>query len=57
MLGLLLSIFGLFTPEELYQKSLGVNINLVWGLVILAFGAAMLVLAIRARKAARRGLN
>ena len=52
LLGLLLSVFGLFSPAELYQRSLGLNMNLWWGLAILAFGALMLVLALRARRRA-----
>jgi hypothetical protein len=47
--GALLVIFGLASKKELYEKSLGININLYWGLVMLVFGAAMLFLALRAR--------
>jgi len=50
LLGLMLSIFGLASPHELYQKSMGLNVNLIWGLVILAFGATMLFFALRARR-------
>jgi len=50
----LLSVFGLFSPAEIYRKSLGINVNLVWGLVILAFGTLMLIFALRARSLARR---
>jgi len=49
LLGLLLSVFGLVTPAELYQTSLGLNMNLWWGLMILVFGATMLAFALRAR--------
>lgn len=52
LLGLMLSIFGLTSPPEIYQKSLGLNMNLIWGLVILAFGAGMLFFALRARRKA-----
>jgi hypothetical protein len=52
LLGLLLAVFGLVTPAEIYQRSLGINVNLAWGLVILAFGALMLFVALRARLAA-----
>jgi len=48
LLGLLLAGFGLLSPPELYVKSMGLNVNLVWGLVVLAFGAGMLTWA-RAR--------
>lgn len=55
LLGLLLTVFGLFSPPELYQRSLGTNMNLWWGLAILAFGAVMLGFALRARRAASAG--
>ncbi len=54
ILGLLLTGFGLVTPAEMYQKSLGINVNLVWGLVILAFGGGMLLFALRARRRGKR---
>jgi hypothetical protein len=43
--GLLLSAFGLTSDKALYQRSLHVNINLWWGVVLLAFGASMVLLA------------
>ena len=52
--GLLLTVYGLVTPKALYRASLGLNINFVWGLVLLAFGALMLGLAIRALRAGGR---
>jgi hypothetical protein len=46
--GLLLAGYGLVTGgSDLYQRSLGHNINLYWGLVLLVFGAVMLWLARR----------
>ena len=57
LLGTLLSVVGLTTPESLYQKSLGLNVNLLWGLVILGFGAVMLGFALRARAMAKRNLS
>jgi hypothetical protein len=36
ILGLLLTGFGLFGDKTIYQKALGININLWWGLVMLA---------------------
>ena len=54
ILGLLLTGFGLVTPAAIYRRSLGINVNLAWGLVILAFGALMLFVAIRARLGADR---
>ncbi|MBP7496167.1 MAG: hypothetical protein KA792_00685 [Bacteroidales bacterium] len=47
LLGLLLSIFGFATSSdtELYAKSLNHNINIIAGLLMLAFGVIMLILA------------
>ena len=47
--GALLTGFGLISDGAIYAKSLGINVNLWWGLVLLAFGLVMLALAIRAR--------
>ena len=50
--GAILAIFGLFSDPAIYQShSLGLNINFSWGLVQIAFGAVMLWLAFRGRKA------
>jgi hypothetical protein len=40
--GLLLIAFGLLSDKALYQRSLGINVNLWWGIVMLLFGAVML---------------
>ena len=47
--GVMLVIFGLASDEAIYQRSLGINVNLWWGLVLVAFGAAMLRMAWRGR--------
>jgi hypothetical protein len=54
LLGLLLIGFGLQSAPQVYARALGINVNLWWGLVLLAFGALMLWLARRAR---RRGTS
>jgi sulfite exporter TauE/SafE len=41
-IGLLLTAFGAFSNHEIYQASLGINVNIIWGLVLLAFGFVML---------------
>ena len=52
LFGLLLTVYGLFTKNsDMYQKSLNLNINLTWGLVLLAFGGFMAILAWRGAKA------
>ena len=42
--GLILTLFGLKTTGDaaLYARCLGINANLWWGLVLLAFGLTML---------------
>jgi hypothetical protein len=53
ILGLLLTLFGLFADGSIYRRSLGINVNLWWGLVMLAFGVVMLVLGRRGMSAMR----
>ena len=50
VLGLILAVFGLATAAktEMYVRATSVNINLWWGVVMLAFGACMWGLAARA---------
>lgn len=50
LIGVLLTLSGLVTGSdaEMYKKSLGININLIWGVVLLVFGAFMLWMAWRA---------
>ena len=47
LFGVILVIYGLASDAALYQRSLGINVNLWWGIVLLAFGAVMLGLALR----------
>jgi hypothetical protein len=51
-LGLLLGGYGLVTADDAarYARSLSVNINLWWGLVMLAFGLLLLLAAARGRQ-------
>ena len=48
LIGLLLTGYGMVKATD--SVSLGININLVWGGVLLVFGAAMLAGAIRGSK-------
>jgi len=41
--GVLLSLYGLLGDKAQYARSLGINVNLSWGLVLLAFGLLMLL--------------
>ena len=51
--GAMLTVYGLTSSDTIYARSLGINVNLWWGLLLLAFGFAMLALAIRARAMGR----
>ena len=48
LIGALLGVFGLVKGAE--SMSLDININLVWGIILLVFGAGMLLGAISGRK-------
>jgi hypothetical protein len=52
LVGALMVIYGFATGSdaEMYKRSLDININLRWGLVLLVFGAWMLFMAWRASK-------
>ena len=47
ILGALLTLYGFTSDQAIYARSLGINVNLWWGLVLLAFGLVMLGLAVR----------
>ena len=49
IIGAILAIFGIFSDPRIYEMhSLGINVNLGWGCVLLAFGIFMLMMAYRA---------
>ena len=49
--GVLLAAFGLVSDPRIYQAhSLGINVNLIWGVVLLLFGLVMLGLVVRSRR-------
>jgi hypothetical protein len=52
--GVMLTLYGLASDQAIYARSLGINVNLWWGVVLLAFGLVMLGLALRARGAQRK---
>jgi len=47
-LGVLLAGYGLFSDNAIYERSLGINVNLWWGAVLLLFGVAMFIFGRRA---------
>ncbi|MFO1487301.1 MAG: hypothetical protein U1F65_02375 [Verrucomicrobiota bacterium] len=50
--GVLLGGYGLITngDKAMYERSLNLNVNLGWGLVMLVFGVGMLLMALRGGK-------
>jgi membrane-bound ClpP family serine protease len=51
IVGAIMTIFGLFTRgSSIYERSAGMNINLIWGIVMLVFGLTMFLLGRRADK-------
>ena len=54
-LGVMLAVYGLVSDPAIYQASLGINVNLWWGLVLVLFGGVMLGSAWLASR--RRGIQ
>jgi hypothetical protein len=48
--GAILTVYGILSSPAMYEKSLGINVNLWWGLVLLVFGLVMLRFAFRAHR-------
>ncbi|WP_309669501.1 hypothetical protein [Gemmatimonas sp.] len=54
VLGAILATFGVLTRADtvMYAQSGGINLNLVWGVVMVLFGGIMTALAVVARRQA-----
>jgi len=52
ILGVLITFFGLLTKSDaiMYQKSFGINVNIIMGVLMLLFGLIMLYYARRKKK-------
>jgi hypothetical protein len=50
IIGAMLTVYGLVADEAIYARSLGINVNLRWGVVLLGFGVAMIVLSARGKR-------
>jgi hypothetical protein len=57
LIGVILAVFGLATHgDQMYTvHSLGINMNLGWGCVLLAFGLFMLTMAYIAQRRSKNG--
>jgi membrane-bound ClpP family serine protease len=53
--GLVLTLYGIFTGPEFYQKSFGVDLNLIWGIAMLVIGIFLLILAFVTRAKKKHG--
>ncbi len=53
-LGAILLVYGALSDPSLYQQSLGINVNVYWGVVLFAFGGLMFALSRRSGHAAVR---
>jgi hypothetical protein len=47
ILGVLILVYGFISDPAIYQRSLGVNINMIWGAVMLVFGLVMFLFGMR----------
>jgi formate hydrogenlyase subunit 3/multisubunit Na+/H+ antiporter MnhD subunit len=53
IIGLVMVVYGLLTGSDpMYQRSLGINVNVWWGAVLLVFGGLMLYFARKTAKEA-----
>jgi uncharacterized membrane protein (UPF0136 family) len=57
LLGSILVVYGAVSDPTLYGQSLGINVNLYWGVVLLIFGALMFMLSRRGARASARLKN
>ena len=49
IMGALLAGYGLFGDHTIYARSLGINVNVIWGTVLLVMGGVFLALWARGR--------
>jgi hypothetical protein len=55
LVGVILTVYGFATEGSvIYAKSLGINANLDWGIVLLFFGGTMFLMGRRGQKKADR---
>ena len=47
IIGAMLVLFGMVSDTAIYERSLGINVNLWWGVVLIVFGLTMLWLVRR----------
>jgi hypothetical protein len=55
IIGALLAGYGALGDRSIYGRSLGINVNLLWGSAMIAFAVVLLILASRRTRADGRG--
>jgi len=53
LIGIVLAAYGVLSDPSIYQRSLGVNVNAIWGVLLAVFGLTMFFFGRRA--ASRKG--
>ena len=48
-MGALLTGYGIAGDRSIYARSLGINVNLIWGVVLIVTAGCLLALAVRGR--------
>ena len=48
IIGIVLAAYGVMSDPSIYQRSLGINVNTIWGLLLVLFGLGMLFFGRRA---------
>jgi multisubunit Na+/H+ antiporter MnhG subunit len=48
LIGIVLAAYGIMSDPSIYQRSLGINVNTIWGLLLVVFGVGMLFFGRRA---------
>jgi hypothetical protein len=57
LFGVIIAIYGMVSDPAIYQRCLDININLWWGLVMVAFGGVLLIMALRSARAKKKTEN
>ncbi|MGD0077447.1 MAG: hypothetical protein ABSB91_02340 [Sedimentisphaerales bacterium] len=57
LFGAIIAIYGMVSDPAIYQRSLDININLWWGLVMVVFGGVLLIMARRSAQAKKKTEN
>jgi multisubunit Na+/H+ antiporter MnhG subunit len=57
LLGVVLVVYGLLSDPSVYARSLGYNVNALWGGVLLVFGVVLLYLSHRAHRKQSEGIR